>query len=157
MTDKVRSTALARKHLDHRLGALPPSEAFARPAKGWLRAIRDALGITTRQFAQRLGISQTAVRSLETNEAGDRITIGKLREAARALDCELVYALVPRKPLQTLVEARATEIAQTQLARTSHSMRLEDQGLGRADLDDERKRIANELLRLNPSRLWDDQ
>jgi len=155
MTDKARTTALARKHLDNRLNPLQGSEVFTRPPKGWLRAVRDALGMTTRQFALRLGVSQVAMRSLETNEARDSITLGKLRKAAEALDCELVYALVPRKPLQKLIEDRAAKIADTQLARTHHSMRLEDQALRKADLEDERKRLVDELLRANPSRLWD--
>lgn len=156
MHDQTSSKVLARKHLDNRLNALRPQGAFARPPKGWLRAIRDALGMTTRQIARRAGVSQPTVTSWEMSEARDTITLGKLREAAEALNCELVYALVPRKPLEQQVRDRAAQVADAQLGRTHHTMRLEAQGLRAEDLERERSRLIDELLRAKPSQLWED-
>lgn len=144
-------------HLDNRLDALRSPNALTRPTKGWLRAIRDALGMTTRQVANRAGVSQPTVTNWEQSEARDTITLGKLREAAEALNCELVYALVPRKPLEEEVRDRAAQVADAQLARTHHTMRLEAQGLRAEDLERERNRLIDELMRAKPSQLWEDQ
>lgn len=157
MNNRNNSKALARRHLDSRLDALRSKNALTRPPKGWLRAIRDALGMTTRQVARRAGVSQPTVTSWEQSENRDTITLGKLRQAAEALNCELVYALVPRKPLEDQIRERAEAVAEAQLRRTHHTMRLEAQGLDAQDLERERNRLIEELLRAKPSHLWEDQ
>lgn len=157
MSDRGRSAAYARKQLDRRLAALRDTGALARPQKGWLKAIRDALGMTMRQMAVRARISQPSVAAWEKSEAHESITLGKLREAAEALDCELVYALVPRKPLQDMVEERARLLADSQLARTHHTMSLENQAVSGKALTEERDRIVTELLAGNPGQLWEDR
>ena len=40
----------AIRHLDQRFRTLRPLAATQRPPKGWVRAIRDALGMTTAQL-----------------------------------------------------------------------------------------------------------
>lgn len=150
-------TKRARHHLDHQFDRIRSLDALRRPSKGWLRAIRDALGMTTRQLAKRSGVSQPNISLLEKSEAQDSITLGKLREAAEALDCELVYALVPRRPLEETVRQRASQIAEKKLSRLNHTMRLEAQALNEKDLERERERLIDELLRSKPSRLWEDE
>ena len=61
------------------------SWSATRPPKGWLRAIRDALGMTTRQLAARLGVSQPRVVALEKGEVDETLTLAGLRRAAAAL------------------------------------------------------------------------
>src|ERR1700679_2814349 len=79
-----------------------------RPRKGWIRAIREATGITVRDLARRLQRAPSVAAHLECSEAEYRITLGSLRDAADALGCQLVYALIPKSGnLQELAEARA--------------------------------------------------
>lgn len=146
--------ALARRSLDRKLAPFRASDALARPPKGWVRAIRDALGMTTRDLAARLGVSQPSVVALEKGEAQDSVTLGTLRNAAEAMGCRLVYALVPDQPLEETLRHRARLIVEKSMNRVSHSMRLEDQGLGEDDLTHERERLVDEMLRGNLSRLW---
>lgn len=146
----------ARRHLERRLAPLRDSVDLTRPPKGWVRAIRDSLGMTTRQLARRLGRAQSNVVAIEKHEAADAISLGLLRQAAEALDCTLVYALVPKRPLDEILRARAAEVAARQLAPVSHTMALENQGLGRESLAAERERLIEELLRRSPARLWDE-
>jgi predicted DNA-binding mobile mystery protein A len=73
-----------------------PIGEFARPSPGWLRTLRGTLGLTLAELAQRLKVTPPAVRSFEQAEAEDRITLASLRRVADAMDCELIYALVPR-------------------------------------------------------------
>jgi len=86
--------------------------------------------MTTAQLAKRLGVAQPSVIGLEKAEASKVVTIATLERAAHALDCTLVYALVPRKPLETIVRERARDAAQERLRTISHSMALEDQRVG---------------------------
>ncbi len=127
----------------------------SRPPRGWLRAIRDALGMTTAQYAARLGVSQPRISALEKSEAEETVTLATLRRAAEALDCQLVYAIVPNQSLTQTQRERAILVAEKQLARTGHTMRLEDQGLSVNNMARERDRLVDELLRGDPRRLWD--
>ena len=125
----------ARQRLDERLLPLKPTDRYRAPPKGWLRAVRDALGMTGVQLARRLGVSPQSVDALETSEAAGSIKLDTLRRAAEALDCTLVYALVPNSSLQGVVAERARAIALHDLGRVAHTMKLEAQGPGDADLE----------------------
>src|SRR5262245_27532719 len=94
------SAQLARRTLDARLRDRSIRELASRPPRGWVRAIRDALGMSSRQLANRMGQSQPAVTKLERSEASGGARLDSLRRAADALDCDLVYALVPRTSLE---------------------------------------------------------
>jgi predicted DNA-binding mobile mystery protein A len=124
------------------------------PPRGWLKAIRESLGLTERQQADRLGITGSALHKSESAEAEERITLGQLRKLANGLDCELVYALVPRQPLTQVVEDRARSIALQEVSGVAHTMSLEDQ---RPAIDRLRKQVEQrtaELLRGRWSDLW---
>ena len=123
----------ARDALDSRLDWLRPVDRFQPPPKGWIRAIRDALGMSGPQLARRMGITQQSVQDMEKSEAAEKVRLETLRRAADALDCALVYALVPKKQLQQMVEDRARKIAIDHLSRVSHSMAIEDQAVANDD------------------------
>jgi predicted DNA-binding mobile mystery protein A len=146
----------ARRNLDKRLNTLRDSEALSRPPRGWIRAIREALGMTTSQLAERLGVVQSRVTAIEKAEAKQTLTLASLEKAAHALDCRLVYALVPREPLEELVEDRARLKARKRLESISHSMALEAQGVAEADEQQQFKRMVQRLLDKPGSDLWED-
>jgi predicted DNA-binding mobile mystery protein A len=147
----------AIRHLDKRFAALRPLTESARPPKGWLRAVRDALGMTTAQYARRLGVSQPRIIELEQSEASGGVTLNTLQRAAEALGCRLVYVLAPEKPLSDTVRERAETVATRQLADIEHTMRLENQAVADKQFIRglHRQRIE-ELLR-RPARLWDEK
>jgi predicted DNA-binding mobile mystery protein A len=124
------------------------------PPRGWLKEIREALGRTERQQAQRLGISGSTLHKSEQSEAQERISLGQLRKLADGLDCELVYALVPRKPLPTVVQDRAMQLAKEEVHGVAHTMGLEDQRPTDARIQKQVARRAEELLRAKWSDLW---
>lgn len=149
------SPGLARNHLERRFMPMRTAD-FSRPRRGWIRAVRDALGMTTRQFAARMGKSQSTVVDLEKSEASDTISLGSLRKAAEALDCRLIYALVPNRPLDDILRERATQVAEWRLSPVSHSMALENQALNRDGLQAERERLVDDLLRNRANSLWEE-
>ena len=143
----------ARQRLDERLLAFKPESRFAVPPKGWIRAIRNALGMPAHQLGARLGARLQSVADLEKSEAYGTIQLKTLRKAAEALDCTLVYALVPTSSLEGTVQTRAREIARKELARIGHTMDLEAQGLSK----DERESRIDDYVRehLRERDLWE--
>ena len=125
---------LRLKQLDRALGAYRATREVPRPSKGWIRSIRQALGVSSGELARRLGTSRQLPLQLEKSEAEDRITLKSLRAAANALDCDLVYALVPRAgSMQELIENRARAEAKGRVLGVEHSMALENQAVGKID------------------------
>src|SRR4051794_11942298 len=102
----------AIRHLDQQFATLRPLAKIARPPKGWLRAVRDALGMTTAQLARRMDVSQPRIVELEQSEISGSVTLKPLQRAAEALGCRFVYALVPERPLADIVRERADTVAQ---------------------------------------------
>jgi predicted DNA-binding mobile mystery protein A len=124
------------------------------PSRGWLKEIRETLGRTERQQAERLSIANSTLHKSEQSEADERITLGQLRKLADGLDCELVYALVPRKPLPEMVQDQANEIAKKEVYGVAHTMSLEDQKPTDERIQKQITRRAEELLRGKWSDLW---
>jgi predicted DNA-binding mobile mystery protein A len=154
MSDQTNADSLARKHLDKVFRRARIESLRQRPPKGWIRAIRDALGLTARQLAARMGRAHSTLVRLERSEVDDAITLGSLREVGAAMGCTLVYALIPNRPLADIVRARAEMVAEAQLSRMHHTMRLEDQALREDDLADERERLIAAILARGGGRLW---
>lgn len=153
MNDDARQRG--RNRLDERLSVLKPVDRFSVPPKGWVRAIRDALGMTGVQFAQRLQIRPQSVAALEKSEATGSIQLKTLRRAAEALDCTLVYALVPNTSLDGVTRTRARKIAMRELGRVSHTMKLEAQGTGDANLEARIEAYVRDVLKDRD--LWNEQ
>jgi predicted DNA-binding mobile mystery protein A len=121
-----------------------------RPQRGWIRAIREATGITLREMAKRLGKVPSLALYLEKSEADYRITLGNLREAAEALECQLVYALVPKDgSIQSLSEKRARRKAAENVRAVEHTMALEDQAVG--GVEDKIKEETERILKRSPN------
>src|SRR5262249_47392206 len=117
-----------------------------RPADGWIASIREALGLTLGQIADKLRVSRQAVQQFESAEADDRITLGALRRVAEAMGCDLVYALVPKTGSFAELAALPTrELAERDVKRVVHTMALEDQKPGNSKelVEDEALRRLN--------------
>ncbi len=154
---RPQERATARRQLDKRRNLLQNMEVLARPPKGWVKAIREALGMTTAQLGRRLGVTQSRAVAIEQAEAKGAITLGTLEKAAQALNCRLVYVLVPREPLEKLVEERAQALARQRLKATAHSMALEDQSVDAQDEREQLKVLTKHLIEEAGSKLWDEE
>lgn len=145
---------LKLRQLDATLNRWRACDLPPRPPSGWLKAIREALGMTATHLAKKLGVSTSTVTRLETSEADDTVSLGTLRRAAEALDCELHYALVPKKSLADTLEARATALARRQMAAVSHSMALEAQATSPETVEAQTRALAESLLKGSRRTLW---
>lgn len=116
--------------------AVKPLRAISipRPPKGWIRALREAMGLTYAELAKRLNVSRSLASQQEKSEVDDRITLRSLRAYADALDCDLFYAFVPRgATIEETRAERAGAAASEAVHRVEHSMALEDQASSNID------------------------
>ncbi len=147
-----RRTAQARARLDKGFKQIGPVKRYSSPVRGWVKAIREALGMSTSQLAKRLGVKQPSLVALEQSETKGTIELATLRRVAEALDCTLIYALVPNKPLEQTVRDRARLWLRRNLDVVEHSMLLENQQVKRKRVD---AKIDEILRETNPRRFWD--
>ena len=143
------------EQLSNRLKGLDRKELREPPTKGWIRSVRESLSMTSAQLAKRVGVSQPNIIKWEQREIDSTITMKSLRRVAQAMQCDLVYALVPRKPINSILEERAKQIAADSLEQVSRSMRLEDQETSAAHRTRLAQQIVRQLLEETPKRLWD--
>lgn len=100
-----------------------------RPAGGWVRTIREALGMSAAELATRLGTTQAAVTQFEASERAGGARLATLARAANALGCDFVYNFVPRVPLEAQIRTQAEHVLTRDFASIANSKRLEDQGV----------------------------
>ena len=152
----VHQAALARKQLERRLAPLRDM-ALAAPPKGWIKAIRESLGMTVRQLAARMGVAPSRIPAIEKAEVTGATTLRTLRQVAAAMDCAFVYAFVPVEPLDDMLRERAMQKARKDVTRLDHTMRLENQALLKPDLDAEQQRTIDLILSGSLRGLWDEE
>lgn len=146
----LAATQLDRKLTVVREAAVPFRNAVA---SSWIRALRQALGLSTAALGRRMNLAQQSVVQLEQNEKDGTITLASLRRAAEALDAEVIYAVVPRKNLRDTISERAKELARQRVAPVAQSMQLEAQGISEKELSERITELARELEQ-RPRELW---
>ena len=147
---------LQSQQINSKMLAFAAIQNVAMPPSGWIYAIRFALGISAQQLANKLSVTRQAIKQFENNEKNGTITVKSLREAARAMDMQFVYALIPIDgSLEQLIDRKAKELATQIVLRTSNTMKLEDQENTKERIEKaiEERTIAikNEM----PKALWD--
>ncbi len=149
MTGKL--SELWRSQLEQKLKLWQAVRPAQVPREGWIRAIRTSLALTRSALAQRLGISPSSLADLEQSEAAGTITLNSLRKVAAAMECDVVYALVPRTSLNGILEQRAGQEARSILGRVRQTMKLEAQEVEPSDA--QTSELVKKLL-ANPKALW---
>ena len=145
---------LVLEQLEKTLSQFTGLKSVSLPPKGWILAVREALGMSGAQFAGRLGVKPPRITKLERDELSGSVTIKSMRQAAEALDAVFVYALVPRESLESTVRRQAESVAGMRLKRVSHSMRLEDQQLSNEEMKKALSEAVEDLVRTMPKDLW---
>ena len=153
---KAKQKKLAREQLDKTLKQFSPLNTFVPPRKGWVRAIRDALGMTGEQLAKRLNANKQRISRIEQDEKLGNITIKTLRNVAEALDCEFVYGFIPRTSLEQTVKNQAKSVAKKRMSRSDHLMRLEKQELSDQEKEKALEDLIIDITSTMPKSLWDE-
>ena len=149
---RFHSLSDRRRSLDEQLSR--QVTFLLRPQVGWLKTIRESLGMTLETFGSLLGVTRATAHQIEGAEVSESITVKRLRAAANALNCDLSIQLVPRQPLNTMVRERAYKLANEEFKWLNHTMVLENQGIYDKDASDFIDKIAEDLIERKDSRLW---
>ncbi len=147
---------LKRKQLDEKLSPFRQKKVPEVPRGGWTKTIRTALRMPSEVLGKRIGITQPAVIQLEASEEAETISLSSLRKLASGLECDLVYAIVPRTSLDDIMEQQAFRRAQTIVQSVATSMELEEQGISDREQDRQIKAVTNNLLVSPSTGFWDE-
>ncbi len=151
---RKKQKKLFREQLDGTLSHFSSIASINRPIKGWVRAIRDALGMSMQQLANRLGVSKSRIPRIEQDEITGGLTLKTMNRVADKLDCVFVYGFVPRTSLNDTVRKQASTVAQRRMKRLMHTMNLEAQGLSSKNAKKAFTRMVDEIID-SPSMLWE--
>lgn len=146
---------LIREQVDKKLKKLSPLLSPELPDRGWIKLIREALGMSTATLAKKAGIDQSRISRLENSEIEGNLKLSSLDKIAEALDMKFVYAFVPKSSLEDMVQTQAKKIAKQRMEKVSHTMKLEAQELS----TDEKEKVLNDLIQKilieQPKDFWD--
>ena len=123
-------------------------------SNNWFQTIREALGISTRYLAKKMDLSPGRIVQLQQAEADGSITLRNLKKAAEHLDCQFVYAFVPKKSLENIIEDRAKKVASEMISSVNHTMSLEQQAVTKTELKEQYEELIKELISSHPKNLW---
>jgi predicted DNA-binding mobile mystery protein A len=144
-----------RRHLEQKLKTLQPFARVPPPRSGWIKAIRESLGITARQLGAHLGMSSVAATKLEQREQSRSITLRDLDRAAAVLNCRVTYALIPIDGLEATLQAKARATAAELMSKAQHAMKLEAQPVNQIEQRAQSTALAEKLVETLDSRLWE--
>ncbi|MFW7377501.1 MAG: mobile mystery protein A [Oligoflexus sp.] len=154
-----KSITVQRQTLDEKIKPLNVLKKLARPRSGWIKAIRGALGMTTRQLGFRLGVTHQVILRMEKREMAGAVTLEALEKAAHAMNCKLIYAIVPNdsySSLDEILDERAMGIARRIASGVDHSMKLENQSVNEKNKKEQIRRLANNLKANLDPRIWEE-
>lgn len=152
----MKNDRLQFQQLNEKLDKLTGMNNVNVPPIGWIKAIRNGIGMSMEQLGKKLSITKQAVMDIEKREKEGAITIKSMREIAKAMDMQFVYGFVPKEgSLEQMIEKRALEIAKIIVQRTSSTMKLEDQANSNERIEKAIKERAAEIINKTPKILWD--
>ena len=150
----IQKKKLLRDQLDASLKQFTPLVEAGPPARGWVRTIRNALGMTAKQLACRLGIAQQAVSRIEKQELKGAVTFKTMRRIGEALDCVFVYGFVPRASLEETVARQARLVAEKRLEKAAESINPKNRALTVEEKEKVISNLADALLQTLPPTFW---
>ncbi len=144
-----------REQLDKRLAFLKDFASSGMPPQGWIKTIREALGLSSFQLGQKAGIDQSRISRLETAEKSGDLKLSSLQKIADALNMKFVYGFVPEETLETMVRSQAKRVAAKRLEILNHTMRMEKQALSEEDKQKALADMVEKILMDQPKDFWE--
>lgn len=128
------------------------------PPEGWLRTVRNALGMSGAEVAKRLGVTRARVTTAEHAELTGGITLKSMQAMAEAMGCRFVYAVIPPSGrIEDIITAQARKKAMSIVGTTNIHMALENQKLPDEKIVQEVERLTREIALEQPSDFWNDK
>ncbi len=117
----------AFKQITRRLEALRGMKEKTLVREGWIKYMRQAWGLTLSELAKLTSLTTATVAQAEKRETEGNVTLSTLHKMAHAMECELVYAFVPKNEMKTMIHDKALDKARKALSLADLHMQLEDQ------------------------------
>lgn len=136
--------------LDKKTSDLKSAKNIVPQPSGWIKTVREAIGMTVSQLAARLGVTQPRITKMESNE--DNLKLSTMKKAAEGMNCEFVYYFKPRTTFQNLVDEQAKKKAAEVLKTVNVNMALENQEIAE---DEAVKDFASDLINTKIKQIWD--
>lgn len=146
---------LIRDQLDQKLKELKGLRSANLPQTSWIKLVREALGMSTKQLGQRVGIDQSRISRLENAESAGDLKLSSLKKIADGLNMKFVYGFVPHDSLEQMVHEQARKIALKRMAKVNQTMRLEQQELSEEQKAKALEDLIQEILMEEQKDLWD--
>lgn len=144
-----------REQLDKKIGFLKSFSSSGIPEQGWIKTLREALGLSASQLGKKVGIDQSRISRLENAEKDGSLKLASLQKIAQGLNMKFVYGFVPEDTLEEMVRTQAKRIALKRMKRLSNTMSLEEQGLS---VDEQTKALEDMIEKIliePPKDFWD--
>jgi predicted DNA-binding mobile mystery protein A len=125
------------------------------PPEGWLRTVRNALGMSGAGLARKMGVTRARVTQAEHAELTGGVTLKSMQTMAEAMGCRFVYAIIPLSGrVEDIITAQARKKAIALVGTASTHMALEDQALPDDKIAQEVERLTREIAREMPPDFW---
>ena len=152
----MEKKSLQLQQLNSKMLSFTEVQKITPPPIGWIKAVRNAIGMSLLQLGNRLSITKQSVQDMERREKDGSITIKSLREVASALDMNLIYGFVPKDgSLDALIERKAKNLATQIVLRTNNSMKLEDQENSKQRIEKAIQERTTAIINEMTKTLWD--
>ena len=145
----MNARVLQIRALDKKTSDLKSAKNIVPQSSGWIKTVREAIGMTVSQLAARLGVTQPRITKMESNE--DNLKLSTMKKAAEAMNCEFVYYFKPRTTFQNLVDEQAQKKAVEVLKTVNVNMALENQEIAE---DKAVKDFASDLINKKIKQIW---
>jgi predicted DNA-binding mobile mystery protein A len=146
---------LIREQLDKKLSQFKPILNTPVPKGGWVKAIREALSMSTYDLANKTNLDQSRISRIESAEVKQEIKLSTLQRMADGLGVKFVYGFVPEEDLEAIIRDQALKIAKNRLNRIDHSMKLELQGVSEDKQEKALSDLIEKILIEKPKNFWD--
>lgn len=144
---------LTREQLDKKLKIL--KSAPERPSVGWVKTMREALGMTTAQLAKRVGINRSRITHIEQAETEETLKLSTMNKVADGLGMKFIYGFVPKDSLENSIRLQARKLALKRMERLDHTMRLELQNLSKEGKEKAIDDMVDRILIEGDKELWE--
>ena len=147
-------TKIIREQLDKKLDSLKTFASSGIPKQGWIKTLREALGLSARHLGEKAGMDQSRISRLENAEKNGNLKLSSLQKIAKGLNMRFVYGFVSEDTLEQMVRAQARKIALKRLKRLNNTMRLEKQELSNEEQKKALEDMIEKILIDQPKDFW---
>ena len=118
-----------------------------------IRQLREALGMTQAQLAERSSMSQSVIAEIESGKRKD-LCLSTIQRIAAGLQCNTTFELNLKKDIEKILDERSTELAKKLVSVTTSSSIIELQKPSDECIKREIQKCKKELLKNKRSFLW---